>query len=250
MYQAELTHSLFEARRDTPFEPMTIADLLARKPRSAATRPRSAKSWPTARSAGRGPMPNCCATANGSAGRWRRATRRGARIAMFANNVPEWVLFEMAAALAGLTLVTVNPSYRRAICATCSNSRAPRRSISCRRFRGHALGPVVEEVCADLPAIRHRILLTDHAALFAGEDAARSARAAPTTSPRSSTRRAPPAFPRARCSSSWGWSRTAAIPSAAGTPRAGDRIAGHDADVPHRRLRPAGARRARASARR
>jgi hypothetical protein len=31
----------------------------------------------------------------------------------WANNVPEWVLVQMGAALAGVTLVTVNPALRR-----------------------------------------------------------------------------------------------------------------------------------------
>ena len=37
----------------------------------------------------------------------------GARIAIYANNIPEWVLFEFGSALAGLTLVTVNPAFRK-----------------------------------------------------------------------------------------------------------------------------------------
>jgi fatty-acyl-CoA synthase len=36
----------------------------------------------------------------------------GERVAVWANNIPEWVFLEMAAALAGLTLVTVNPALR------------------------------------------------------------------------------------------------------------------------------------------
>ena len=36
----------------------------------------------------------------------------GERIAVWANNIPEWVLLEFGAALAGMTLVTVNPAYR------------------------------------------------------------------------------------------------------------------------------------------
>jgi fatty-acyl-CoA synthase len=36
----------------------------------------------------------------------------GERIAVWANNIPEWVVLELAAALAGLTLVTVNPALR------------------------------------------------------------------------------------------------------------------------------------------
>jgi fatty-acyl-CoA synthase len=36
----------------------------------------------------------------------------GERIAVWSGNSPEWVILEFAAALAGLTLVTVNPAYR------------------------------------------------------------------------------------------------------------------------------------------
>ncbi len=40
--------------------------------------------------------------------------QKGERIAVWAANVPEWVLLEFAAAKAGLVLVTVNPVYRAA----------------------------------------------------------------------------------------------------------------------------------------
>src|ERR1700728_2693625 len=36
----------------------------------------------------------------------------GMRVAVWAPNRPEWVILEFGAALAGLTLVTVNPAYQ------------------------------------------------------------------------------------------------------------------------------------------
>ena len=36
----------------------------------------------------------------------------GERVAVWANNIPEWVMLEFAAALAGITIVTVNPALR------------------------------------------------------------------------------------------------------------------------------------------
>src|SRR5436305_3653325 len=36
----------------------------------------------------------------------------GERVAIWAPNLPEWVILEFAMGLAGLTLVTVNPAYR------------------------------------------------------------------------------------------------------------------------------------------
>jgi fatty-acyl-CoA synthase len=40
----------------------------------------------------------------------------GERIAVWAPNIPEWVLLQYGAALAGLTLVTVNPAFRPKNC--------------------------------------------------------------------------------------------------------------------------------------
>src|SRR3954454_5835438 len=36
----------------------------------------------------------------------------GDRVAAYANNLPEWVILELAARLAGMTVVTVNPALR------------------------------------------------------------------------------------------------------------------------------------------
>ena len=38
----------------------------------------------------------------------------GERVAIWAPNVPEWIIAEFAGAMAGVVLVTVNPSFRQA----------------------------------------------------------------------------------------------------------------------------------------
>ena len=48
------------------------------------------------------------------AGHLLRHFEPGERVAVWAHNVPEWILLEYGAALAGLTLVTVNPSLQPA----------------------------------------------------------------------------------------------------------------------------------------
>lgn len=110
MYQVELTASLFPARHDTPFEPTTIPDLLRKKAteRGAAFALRElrgdgaiGREWTYAEL-----LRDSERLARALAS--RHATE--ARIAVFANNVPEWVLVELAVAFAGLTLVTVNPA--------------------------------------------------------------------------------------------------------------------------------------------
>ena len=49
----------------------------------------------------------------------------GDKVAIWAHNVPEWVLVQMGAALAGLTLVTVNPALRAGKLCTHLATQAP-----------------------------------------------------------------------------------------------------------------------------
>jgi fatty-acyl-CoA synthase len=93
----------------------------------------------------------------------------GARVAVYANNVPEWVLLELGCAFAGLTLVTVNPAYQpRELKYVLEQSRSEA-IYYVADFRGNPMQQIADSVCDELPAVGHRILLTDHDALFAGE---------------------------------------------------------------------------------
>lgn len=94
----------------------------------------------------------------------------GSRIAVWAPNLPEWVLLEFAGAMAGLTLVTVNPSYQtRELKFVLEQSRSEA-IYYVEEFRGNPMRKIADEVCDGLPSIKHRILLNDHEALFAGAD--------------------------------------------------------------------------------
>lgn len=105
---------------------------------------------------------------------------KGARIAVFANNLPEWLLIEYASAMAGLTLVTVNPAFQpRELKYVLEQSRSEG-IYYVEEFRGNRLAKIVDEVCAGIPSIRHRIRLTDHAALYDGADRGRLPPVAPT----------------------------------------------------------------------
>jgi fatty-acyl-CoA synthase len=96
--------------------------------------------------------------------------QRGARVALYANNVPEWILFEFAAAMAGLITVTVNPALQmRELAFIAGQSRAE--AIYCvERFRGNPLRQLAEAVAAEISAIRQVIDLADHPTLFGGDD--------------------------------------------------------------------------------
>ncbi len=91
------------------------------------------------------------------------------RVAVYANNVPEWILLELACALADVTLVTINPAYqKRELKFVLEQSRAEA-IYYVAGFRGNPMQEIADAVCDELPSIRYRILLSDHDALYAGE---------------------------------------------------------------------------------
>jgi fatty-acyl-CoA synthase len=85
----------------------------------------------------------------------------GERIAVWAPNCPEWLLLEFGAALAGLTLVTVNPALRpRELAHVLGNSGAAGVFLA-PEYRGASLEASLEEIRPELPALRHVVLLSD-----------------------------------------------------------------------------------------
>ncbi len=92
--------------------------------------------------------------------------RPGERIAVWAPNIPEWVIAEFAFGLAGLTLVTVNPGYQpRELKYVLEQSRAVG-LLLVKEFRGNPLARIAAEVTAGIPAIREVTDMEDHAALY------------------------------------------------------------------------------------
>jgi acyl-CoA synthetase (AMP-forming)/AMP-acid ligase II len=168
MYDVRLTHSLFPPQAAAESAPTTVAGLLAEQARrrgaTLALRELSpdgtiGREWDYA-----GLLREAETIARALAGRHPR----GARIAIFAPNLPEWILVQLAAALAGLTLVTLNPSFQpREIRHVLERSGAEG-VYFVPVARGRALGPVLDEAIADLPSVKHRIVLTDRDALLAG----------------------------------------------------------------------------------
>lgn len=97
--------------------------------------------------------------------------RPGERIAVWAPNIPEWVILEYAAGLAGLTLVTANPAYRpRELQYVLEQSGAVGLFII-RSHRGNPMAEIAAEVVAQTPKVCEVIDLEDPAALYAGDGA-------------------------------------------------------------------------------
>lgn len=85
----------------------------------------------------------------------------GERIAVWAPNIPQWTILQFGAALAGMTLVTVNPLYR---------ARELRYVLSQSRVAGIFLVPTIRDVSTvdildmvrpELHALRDSVLFTD-----------------------------------------------------------------------------------------
>jgi fatty-acyl-CoA synthase len=85
----------------------------------------------------------------------------GERIAVWAPNCPEWLVLEFGAALAGLTVVTVNPALRpRELLHVLGNSGAAGVFLAS-GYRGASLEAPLEEIRPRLPALRHVVRLRE-----------------------------------------------------------------------------------------
>ncbi len=93
--------------------------------------------------------------------------RPGERIAVWAPNIPEWVILEYAAALAGLTLVTANPAYRpRELKFVLEQSRSVG-LFMVGEYRGNPMARIAAEVATEMPVLREIVDMEDAAALYA-----------------------------------------------------------------------------------
>src|SRR5947209_16999244 len=85
----------------------------------------------------------------------------GERVAVWAPNIPEWIALEFGAALAGMTLVTVNPAYRsQELGYVLGQSRAAG-LVLVPEYRGNSLLGVLEAVRPRLPELREVVLFSD-----------------------------------------------------------------------------------------
>lgn len=169
-YKVTLTESLFPAQADTEFRARTIFEVMSAQAASIPDRKALREILDDA-SMGR---EWTYAELHADAERLGRALaarhERGARVAVFAHNIPEWVLLELATAYAGLVLVTVNPSYGARELKYVLEQSGSEAIYHVESVRGHPLGPTVETACADLSQVKHKTLLTDHDTLFSGHE--------------------------------------------------------------------------------
>lgn len=84
----------------------------------------------------------------------------GERVAVWAHNLPEWIVLEYAAGLAGLVLVTVNPAYRPAELAYVLRQSGSVGIFLVPEYRS-PMAKYLDEVRPEIPALREVVLFTE-----------------------------------------------------------------------------------------
>jgi fatty-acyl-CoA synthase len=85
----------------------------------------------------------------------------GERVAVWAHNIPEWLLLEYGSALANLTLVTVNPAFRPRELAYVLRQSGAAGIFLVPEFRGNPMAASLESVRGELPALRDVVYFGD-----------------------------------------------------------------------------------------
>ncbi len=95
----------------------------------------------------------------------------GERVAVWAPNLPEWVLLEFGCALAGVVLVTVNPAFRAHELEYVLKQSRSAGIFVVESFRGNPMRATVQQVAPNCAELRHVIRFDQWQDFLAGGDA-------------------------------------------------------------------------------
>jgi fatty-acyl-CoA synthase len=95
----------------------------------------------------------------------------GERVAVWAPNIPEWVLLEYGSALAGVVLVTVNPAFQSEELAYVLKQSRSAGIFLMSEFRGNRMGHHLDAIRDQCPVLREVVLFDDWAAFLASGQA-------------------------------------------------------------------------------
>jgi fatty-acyl-CoA synthase len=97
----------------------------------------------------------------------------GERVAIWAYNIPEWIMVEFGAAMAGVILVTVNPGFRSAEVEYVLKQSRAAGVLVVPEFRGNPMLATVQTLRPRLPELREIICFDQWEAFLASGDAAK-----------------------------------------------------------------------------
>ena len=92
--------------------------------------------------------------------------QHGEKVVVWAPNQPEWILMEYACALAGLVLVTANPSFQAKELRYVLEQSGAVGLFYVTEFRGNPMADIAAEALAGNTRIREQVLLNDQAAML------------------------------------------------------------------------------------
>ena len=165
MYEIRLSESSFPAQSDGDIREITVGDLLreiaAGSPNAAAivdidAHGRAGRTWTYA---------ELLAEAETLALALSSRFRPGERVVVWAPNVPEWLLMEYGCALAGLVLVTANPSFQAGELRYVLEQSGAVGLFLVESFRGNPMSRIALTATEGLPAIREIVRLDEAQAL-------------------------------------------------------------------------------------
>ena len=137
--------------------------------RSATAAPprwwRARRRWPRTGAGGR--SSELLADAERVAGALLERFEPGERVAVWAPNIPEWILLELGAGLAGVVLVTVNPAYKPKELEYVLRQSGSSGIFLVPEFRGNPMRASLDEVRGGLPSLRESLLLPEWDAFVA-----------------------------------------------------------------------------------
>lgn len=94
----------------------------------------------------------------------------GERVAIWAQNIPEWIMVEFGAAIAGLVLVTINPGLRASEVEYILKQSRSAGLLVVREFRGNRMHGIASGLLPTCPDLREIICFDDWAMFLASGD--------------------------------------------------------------------------------
>ena len=170
MYGIELTESYFPAQSDAELLSTTVGELL-RKTAEASPDAIAMVDVDDAGTCGQEwTYRELLETSERLARSLSRRFTPGERIVVWAPNIPQWIFMEYACGLAGLVLVTANPSFQAKELRYVLEQSGAVALFLVDEFRGNPMAQVADEATTGNDAIREVVNLQDEVALFAGSD--------------------------------------------------------------------------------
>jgi len=164
-----LSHTVGPA--EPPLRDITLGELLAWAAETTPDRPALIEGRPDAALRRQWTYAELYRDALRTARALRARFEPGERVAVWAPNLPEWVMLEFGCALAGVVLVTVNPAFRAHELEYVLKQSRSAGVFVVESFRGNPMHATVQQVAPNCPELRHVMRFDRWPEFLAGGDA-------------------------------------------------------------------------------